>query len=60
MSTDYVELDDAAWIKERDTICRTFLGISAEDFVAKFMAGGYEDEDDGILMTVLAYFPELD
>jgi hypothetical protein len=60
MPVHTVELNDEAWAAERDAIAQRFLGIDAATFVAKFSNGDYNDVDLDGLMTVLAFFPELD
>jgi hypothetical protein len=60
MTTKTVELDDEQWIAERDATVRHFLGIGADEFAARFRAGAYDRDEPDALMTVLAYFPELD
>jgi|GEM_PF-1843410 len=60
MAVQTVELDDTAWVAERDAIARRFLGIGAEEFVARFNAGEYDGTEVDGLMAVLAFFPELD
>ena len=60
MAIEVVELDDVAWLAERDAISRRFLNVSADEFVAKFNSGDYDKVEIDGLMAVLAYFPELD
>jgi len=55
-----VELDDEAWAAERDAVARRFLGVSADEFVRRYTANEYDEDDVDGLMAVLAYFPELD
>ena len=58
--TETVELDDRAWAVEREAVTQHFLGIGVDEFVARYEAGAYEDQEPDALMAVLAYFPELD
>lgn len=58
--TETVELNDQEWAAERDAIAQQFLGIDADEFVARYRAGAYDIDEPEALMTVLAYFPELD
>lgn len=60
MTVHTTELDATAWEAERDEITRTFLGIGAADFVARYKAGEFDAIDPDGLMAVLTYFPELD
>jgi hypothetical protein len=60
MTVHTVELDDEAWAGERDAIAMKFLGMGADEFVARFVAGEFEDVEADGLMAVLAFFPELD
>lgn len=60
MTVHTTELDAAAWEGERDEITRTFLGVGAADFVARYKAGEFAAVDPDGLVAVLAYFPELD
>lgn len=53
------ELSDAQWEAERDAITHRFYDVDAARFVEMFRRGEV-DEQNPALMTVLAYFPELD
>ena len=56
-----VELNDAEWAEAREAMAQSFLGLSAEEFVARFNAGDFDGDDaPDLLMDVLAFFPELD
>lgn len=57
---DTVALDDQGWAEARNAMTMRFLGISADEFVTRFKAGEYENNEPDLLMDVLAYFPELD
>lgn len=60
MAVKTVELDDRAWVAEREAVTQRFLGMSAEEFVRRYRAGDFDAAEPDMLMTVLGYFPELD
>ncbi len=60
MTVQTVELNDKQWAAERDAIALAFLGVNADEFVKRFEAGEYNDDEVDGLMAVLAFFPELD
>ncbi len=60
MSVTVEELDDQQWEQVRDEVARRWLGLSAADFVERFNAGAYAEVEPEELMSVLAFFPELD
>lgn len=55
-----IELNEAEWDVERDKFTRRFLGVSADDFRDKLLAGDYDEDPPEMLMEALALFPELD
>ena len=52
MTVTTKNLNDAEWQAEREQIAQRFLGIGAEEFVLKFKAGAFENEDSDGLMAV--------
>lgn len=62
MGVKTVKLNDEEWEIERDKFTRKYLGVSADEFRAKLLAGEYDDDDDApdMLMEALSLFPELD
>lgn len=56
-----IELNDTQWAEAREKVAQRFLGVGADEFAEKYVAGEYEgDNEPDFLMDVLAYFPELD
>lgn len=60
MAVTVEELTDDRWAEVRDEVTQQWLGVSAEEFVARFNAGDYDVDEPDALMSVLAFFPELD
>ncbi len=60
MAVTIEELTDERWAKIRDEVAQQWLGVSADEFVARFTAGEYDEDEPDALMSVLAFFPELD
>lgn len=55
-----IELDDLGWEETREVFTQRFLGVSADEFVRRFRAGEYDEDEPEYLLDVLVYFPELD
>ncbi len=60
MTVQTVTLTDQQWNAEREAVTQRFLGMGAEEFRQRYLAGEFDEVEPDGLMAVLAFFPELD